>query len=173
MGKTSDICYSVSDGGNIDYVEFDEMKTVYVCSPFSPTVRYSVYDNVKYAALCCRFVLKNGNAPFAPHLMYPWCLRDNEQSHRNLACAAGIEYLKKCDEVWCFIRNQLDIKSEGMKSEISEAVKNGIPVFDVFLPDDVEIGTSLEVIMVHGGRSTKIPWIVPSVPMFDDAFKRK
>lgn len=149
------------------------MKTVFVCSPLKATHRYSVWDNIKYASLCCRLVLKQGHAPFAPHLMYPWFLRSNDPVHQQLGSSAAQEYLRNCDELWCFLRHSMDVKSEGMKHEVSIAVQSGIPVYDVFLPDDLAVGTAAEVIVVQGCRATKLPWVVPEVPMFADGTDKK
>ena len=65
----------------------------------------------------------------------------------------------------------MDVKSDRMKHEVSVAVQSGIPVYDVFLPDDLAVGIPAEVIVVNGCQSIKLPWVVPDIPMFEDMTK--
>jgi hypothetical protein len=143
------------------------MKKIFVCSYFRPTARYSMRQNIEYAALCCKFVSKLGHAPFAPHLIYPWFLREDDVDQRNSAIAIGIEYMKSCDELWCFLRSSLDVKSDGMKIEISNAINFGLNVCDLILPDGIQSGTPIEVRQIYPKHS-KMPWIVQELP---DVFK--
>ena len=96
------------------------MKLIYVASPYAGDVE----ANVRFAATACRYVMEQGHAFFAPHLLYPAILDDSVPSERALGMAMGILMLGKCDELWAFG----DRISSGMKAEMEEAVRLGIPV---------------------------------------------
>lgn len=100
--------------------------------------------------------------------MCPWFLEDGDPSHRMTGIQIGDSYLEKCDEIWCFLRTMMDIKSEGMKHEISIAANLGIPIRDVYLPDDISVGTPIEVMLISDGRSSKLPFVIPDIPMFKE-----
>ena len=95
------------------------MKRVFVCSPY----RGDVATNVALARAACREVLRIGDAPFAPHLLYPELLDDDDQEERELGMAAGRTWLVAADEVLV-----VGPVSDGMRQEIDEALARGIPV---------------------------------------------
>ena len=103
------------------------MKLIYVASPYAGDVE----ANVRYAEAACRYVMDKGHAFFAPHLLYPAILDDSVPSERALGMAMGILILGKCDELWAF-GNRI---SSGMKAELEEAVRLGIPVKRIYLPE--------------------------------------
>lgn len=138
-------------------------KKIFVCSNFRPTPKYSMKQNVEYAASCCQFVAKLGHAPFAPHLMCPWFLREDDVDQRNTGIEIGLEYMKNCEELWCFLRSSLDIKSDGMKTEISNAVNLGLKVYDLILPDEIQVGTPIEVRKISS-PPIKMAWVVRELP---------
>ena len=81
---------------------------VYICSPY----RGDTDTNVKMAREYCRIAVEKNAIPFAPHLLYPQFMNDEE-----LALFMGKVMLDKCAEVWVFG----DTMSEGMKGEIARA----------------------------------------------------
>lgn len=95
------------------------MKRVFVCSPF----RGDVVRNTELARQYCRYVLLQGFAPFAPHLLYTQMLDDNAVHEREQGILAGIAWLEACDEIWVFGE-----PSEGMRKEISLAEAIGKPI---------------------------------------------
>jgi hypothetical protein len=95
-------------------------KLVYVCSPVRGNVAYNIARAKEY----CREVLIAGYIPLAPNIAFEGVLDDNIQQERETALAAGLEMLKRCDELWCFG----DIISAGMAAEIEAAKEIGIPV---------------------------------------------
>ena len=106
---------------NYENQKFDAgKKLVYVASPYAGDIE----ANVRFAAAACRYVMAKGHAFFAPHLLYPAILNDSVPSERALGMAMGILMLGKCDELWAFG----DRISSGMKAEMEEAVRLGIPV---------------------------------------------
>ena len=79
---------------------------VYICSPFSGDTE----ENIKRAQDFCRFALKKGNIPLAPHLMFPQFMDDKNEEERNLAIFMDIILMGKCQEVWV----PGDVISKGM-----------------------------------------------------------
>lgn len=104
------------------------MKLIYVASPYAGDVK----GNVRFAEEACRYVMDQGCAFFAPHLLYPTILDDSVPSERALGMAMGTTVLSKCDELWAFGERV----SPGMQSEIAEAQRLGIPVRRIALLKD-------------------------------------
>lgn len=95
------------------------MKRVFVCSPY----RGAVAANVALAREACREVLRAGDAPFAPHLLYPDVLDDADPRERALGIGAGIAWLAMADEVLV-----VGDPTDGMRQEIAAAETLGLPV---------------------------------------------
>ena len=93
---------------------------VYICSPFAGNVAKNTENTREF----CRFAVKQGAIPIAPHLHFPQFLDDSDPAqHRDGLWFASI-LLCKCDELWCFG----NYYSEGMKRELDKARKKGIPI---------------------------------------------
>lgn len=92
---------------------------IFVCSPF----RGDVETNVRQAERFCRFVYLQQSVPFAPHLIYPQFLDDDDPDERNAGLCMGIEVLNRCDELWAFGE-----PTAGMSFEITAAICLGKPV---------------------------------------------
>lgn len=93
---------------------------VYICSPYSGNTN----ANSKKARGYCRFAVKRGCIPLAPHLLFPQFMNDKIAKERNLALFMNIVLLSKCDELWVFGSKI----SEGMSIEIEKAVCNKQPI---------------------------------------------
>jgi hypothetical protein len=104
---------------------------VYICSPFAGDVE----RNIENAKRFCRFAVKQGAIPLAPHLHYPQFLDDSDPDQRKDGLRFAIILLCKCDELWCFG----NYYSEGMKRELDKARKKGIPIR--FFTSDCEVAT--------------------------------
>jgi hypothetical protein len=102
---------------------------VYVCSPFAGDVARNTENARRY----CRFAVRQGAIPFAPHLLYPQFMDDGNREERGLALLFGIVWLCKMDEVWVFGERV----SEGMRREIRKARDKGIPIR--FFAEDCEV----------------------------------
>ena len=89
------------------------MKLIYVASPYAEEVE----QNIKFAEQACRMVMNQGHAFFAPHLIYPHFLNDDDPLQRQTGQNMGLAVLEKCDELWAFG----DHISRGMQAEIEEA----------------------------------------------------
>ena len=102
------------------------MKRIFICSPFRGSKRL-LYE--RYARELCKYVLDEGHAPFAPHLLYPQMLDDENKVERSLGIRAGLLFMQTCQELW--FGSAWGI-SEGMKFEIAQAANFlGIPIFEL------------------------------------------
>ena len=86
---------------------------VYICSPFSGKVK----KNKRKARKYCRFALEQHTIPFAPHLLFPQFMDDNNSEERQIAMFMNMVMLGKCEQLWVFGENY----SNGMKEEIRKA----------------------------------------------------
>lgn len=86
---------------------------VYICSPFSGKVK----KNKRKARKYCRFALEQHTIPFAPHLLFPQFMDDNNPEERQTAMFMNMVMLGKCEQLWVFGENY----SNGMKAEIQKA----------------------------------------------------
>lgn len=103
----------------------DERKTVYkplvyICSPFRGDTKRNMFKAREY----CRFAIKNNCIPFAPHLLFPQFMNDDEEKERELAMLFNKVFLCKCDELWVF-GNKV---TEGMGKEIERAEKRNMKI---------------------------------------------
>lgn len=102
---------------------------VYICSPFAGDEA----GNTERARQFCKFAVRQGAIPFAPHLLYPQFMLDSDPEQRKLALLFGVVWLCKMDEVWVFGERI----SDGMKQEIAKARSKGIPL--KFYTEDCEV----------------------------------
>ena len=86
---------------------------VFICSPFAGDIE----NNVKAARKYCSFAVEMGYIPFAPHLLFPQFLDDNDPNERQLGLFFGNALMSKCAEVWVFGGTI----SAGMEAEIKRA----------------------------------------------------
>jgi hypothetical protein len=86
---------------------------VYICSPYAGDIE----KNVTAARVYSRFAVDKGYIPFAPHLLFPQFLDDNDPKERQLGLFFGNALMSKCAEVWVFGSNI----SAGMEAEIKLA----------------------------------------------------
>ena len=94
------------------------MKLIYIASPYAGEVE----QNIQFAKQACRMVMNQGHAFFAPHLIYPHFLNDDDPLQRQTGQNMGLAVLEKCDELWVFGSRI----SPGMTREIQEAERLGI-----------------------------------------------
>ena len=101
------------------------MKLVYVCSPLRPIEGETFQSNVEKARGYCQFVLTQGYAPIASHILGLWDAEDDESPEiRAEALKCAVRYVEACDELWAFGPRV----SAGMKEEIDTADRLGKPV---------------------------------------------
>lgn len=94
------------------------MLRVFICSPFRNKDFEKRIANVDLAWRMMDMALREGFAPFAPHLLYPHSLNDDVEGEREKAIAAGLEWLAVCDEVW--IPHGVPV-TDGMQEELKIA----------------------------------------------------
>lgn len=86
---------------------------VYICSPY----RGSPHVNIMRARGYCKYAVRKGRIPLAPHLYFPQFMSDITE--RDRAMEMNLELLKLCGEIWVF-GSEI---SEGMAWEIGKAEK--------------------------------------------------
>lgn len=96
------------------------MKQIYICSPYTGNIE----ENIRFAKTACRYAMKQGCAPIAPHLLYPQFLNDAVPMERKTGIQMGLRVLASCEELWACGSHI----SEGMEKEIAEANRLGIRV---------------------------------------------
>lgn len=96
------------------------MKRIYVASPYAGDVK----KNIDFAKRACRYVMEQGHAFFAPHLLYPQILDDTDPVERETGLRLGLRMLEVCDELWVCG----DRISASMEAEIELAKQRGIPI---------------------------------------------
>ena len=93
------------------------MSTVFVSHPFSSSPRW----NCSQVAKIARRLALEGHLPLAPQLLLPHFI--NENVERDFALKLCLRLVALSDEVRVY-----DELSEGMRLEIAEAERLGIPV---------------------------------------------
>lgn len=95
-------------------------KPVYIASPYAGDVA----ANTAFAIECCRYAIQQGEAPIAPHLLYPQILCDNDPQERALGLLLGHRIMEACKELWVCG----DRISCGMADEIKTAKALELPI---------------------------------------------
>ncbi|GHU38146.1 hypothetical protein FACS1894105_11600 [Clostridia bacterium] len=93
---------------------------VYVCSAFAGDTEHNIERTLGY----CRFTIREGGIPIAPHLMYPRFMDDNDKKQRELGLFFALVLLGKADELWVF-GGEI---SSGMTREIAKAKRRDMPI---------------------------------------------
>ena len=96
------------------------MKLIIVCSPYSGNILQNTYKAQEY----CKYVVRQGHTPFAPHLFFPRFLNEHNREEREIGIKLGIEILKRANELWIFG----DKVTAGMRKEIEAAREYGKPI---------------------------------------------
>lgn len=99
------------------------MKRVFVCSALRAPDPRTVREHLDTARALCREAALAGDAPFAPHLLYPQFLDDRHPRERDLGIACGLAWLAAADRVHVF-----GTPTEGMARELAEARRLGTEV---------------------------------------------
>ena len=115
---------------------------VYIASPLSGDVA----QNLDFARQACRYAIAQDVTPFAPHLLYPQMLNDNDPAERQLGIDMGNQMLELCRELWLCG----DRISAGMEGERKLAESLGIPVRQIQAEEIQSMGFSPTQGMVMG-----------------------
>ena len=109
------------------------MPIVYICSPYAGDVE----RNTERAKTYSRFaVIKRNAIAFAPHLLLPLYLNDDDPEERGLALFMDMVFIGKCNELWVFGEKI----TKGMQLEINKAKKRQMPI-RYFTEDMEEVET--------------------------------
>lgn len=95
---------------------------VFICSPFAGDTE----KNIRRAQGYSRFAVSRNCIPFAPHLLFPQFLDDEDKSQRELGLFFGMVFLAKCQGMWVF--KAYNNISKGMAVEIEKAKQRKIPI---------------------------------------------
>ena len=95
------------------------MKKVYICSP----CRGDYENNIQRAKEFSRAAVERGYIPITPHIYLTQFMDDTVPAERELGLSIGRELVLMCDELWAFGE-----PTEGMRMEIEQAERLGIPV---------------------------------------------
>lgn len=95
------------------------MRRVQIISPLRGKTPAEQRRNVAYAHAALLDCLERGEAPFAPHLIYPAVLDDSDPEQRAQGIAAGLAWLAAADVV--VVYHDLGY-SEGMNAELRAAM---------------------------------------------------
>lgn len=93
---------------------------VFICSPYAGDIQRNTENTQRYM----KIAVEKGAIPFAPHLLYPQVLDENDPNHRELGIFFGMVWLGKCDEVWVFG----ETISSGMAREIAKAERRRMTI---------------------------------------------
>lgn len=102
-------------------------KLVYICSP----CRGDYEKNIREARYICHMVMNYhpDTIPIAPHIYFTQFMDDTNPNERSRGMEAALTLLDMCDEIWVYGINN---PSEGMRTEIEYARKNGIKIRNGF-----------------------------------------
>ena len=95
------------------------LRTVYVCHPFASDPQ-GHRESIRGV---CRILVDGGVLPIAPQLLFRQFM--DERTERDLAMSFCLQLVALVDELWVF--GEL---SPGMRLEIAEAHRLGIPIVD-------------------------------------------
>lgn len=101
-----------------------DAKGIFICSRYVGDIAH----NVEVARALCRMAVEAGRTPFAPHLLYPQFLDENDPDQRDLGISLGLRFMEACDEVWVYVGEGV---SEGMCHEIEYARLLGKLIIEV------------------------------------------
>jgi len=95
---------------------------VFICSAFAGDTEKNTLRAQGYS----RFAVSKNCIPFAPHLLFPQFLDDDDKAQRDLGLFFGMVFLAKCQEIWVF--RACNNISKGMAVEIEKAKQRNIPI---------------------------------------------
>jgi hypothetical protein len=83
-------------------------------------------ENIKRAEEFCKYIVRLGHIPVAPHVYFPRFLDDLKPEERELGIEGALALMAKCDEVWFFL-DEGEKLSQGMKEEAALMVELNMP----------------------------------------------
>lgn len=102
-------------------------KLAFICSPYAGDVN----KNVHVAKAMCRWAIKKGYTPIAPHLHYPQFMDDTDPIEHSKAGKFCLDILDVCSTIIV-----LDVPpTKGMQAEIDTAGDTWMPMVMVHMND--------------------------------------
>lgn len=120
------------------------MKRIFAMSPFKGATFAEQAMNEARAKAFCRFILEQGHAPFAPHLLYPNLgLTESDEDRAKTLPAARI-WILASDEAW--VLGGPVAWSPGMRDEVRDVFRVNLPlkIWDMRGDEFVEIFVSMD-----------------------------
>ncbi len=105
---------------------------VFICSPYAD----DPLNNERRAIRYCRFAVRRGCIPIAPHIYFTRFLDERNPADRELGLFMGQVMLTKCAELWVFGSRI----TPGMEREIVKAEERGMPIR--YFDEDMEEHTN-------------------------------
>ena len=93
---------------------------VFICSPYAD----DPVGNERRALSYCRFAVRRGCIPIAPHVYFTRFLDEANPQDRELGLFMGRVLLTKCVELWVFG----SCVTAGMEREIAKAEERSMPI---------------------------------------------
>ena len=93
---------------------------VFICSPYAD----DPLNNERRAIRYCRFAVRQGYIPIAPHIYFTRFLDERNPKDRERGLFMGHVMLTKCVELWVFG----DRITLGMEREIAKAGERAMPI---------------------------------------------
>ena len=103
-----------------------ELQQAYICSPCRADTTEAALRNMKAARLYMYYAYKRfeGILPQAPHAYLPVLLSDSFEDERRMALHFGVRLIREC----ALMLVCGDRLSDGMRREVTGAVRHGIPI---------------------------------------------
>lgn len=99
---------------------------VFICSPFRGKNDRERSANIRAALDYCRAISAEGNVPFAPHLLFPLFLDEDDPVQRERAMKMSLHMLALADVVNCY--GPRPEATDGMRRELRDADRLHKPV---------------------------------------------
>lgn len=105
---------------NAQRAEYGYRPLVYICSPYSGDTN----SNIELARQICAHAVSAKKIPFAPHLLFPQFMNDEDLDERELAMFFNRILLSHCEAMWVYTPRV----STGMRAEIEWAHALDMPI---------------------------------------------
>lgn len=123
------------------------MNNIFICSPLNAPTQAEIEQNIRYAEQCGDIVRNLDMIPIVPHVLARF-FDDNNPVEREMCIKRTTEKLRECDAMMVSGK-RITI---GMKHEIAECQKLGIPYF-IFYDQQELIDIMLSI--YTGGTNVK------------------
>lgn len=108
------------------------MKVIYIAGPYRAATRKSIEENIRQARILAALVWEAGGAALCPHMTTAHLEEDVDPdlAPDEAFLVGTMEMMRRCDAVYLVPGWQ---QSEGSRTEVKEARRLGMPVFESYL----------------------------------------